>query len=89
MLRAAIEVYKHTGKIGKINTHCVAKDYVTLTLRRSRNQERDSNEEESRKWAASCDRKVIIIPEGEDAPLELKDRMALYAGAYTNIMVIN
>ena len=89
MLRAAIECYKQTGRIGKIITPCVAKDYVTLTLRKSRNPERDSNEEESRKWAASCDRKVIIIKDNEDSSLSLHDRMTLYAGAYLNIMVIN
>jgi hypothetical protein len=89
MLRAAIEVYKHTGRIGKIVTPCVAGDYVTLTLRKSRNPERDSNEDESRKWAAGCDRKVIIIPDNEDSALSLADRMRLYAGAYVNIGVIN
>lgn len=89
MLRAAIEVYKHTGRIGKIIAPCVAKDYVTLTLRKSRNPERDSNEEESRKWASQCDRKVIIVPDNEDSALSLADRMRLYAGAYVNIGVIN
>jgi hypothetical protein len=89
MLGAAIEIYKKTGRIGKIAAPCVAKDYVTLTLRNSRNPERNSNEEESRKFAARCDRKVIIIPDNEDSQLELHDRMRLYAGAYMNIGVIN
>ena len=89
MLRAAIETYKHTGRIGKIITPCEAGDYVTLTLRKSRNPERDSNEAESRKFAEHCDRRVIIIPDWDETPIDLEDRMALYAGAYTNIMVIN
>lgn len=89
MLRAAIEVYKHTGRIGKITAPCVSRDYVTLTLRQSRNPERDSNEDESRKWAAQCERKVIVIPDNEDSSLSLADRMTIYAGAYVNIGVIN
>ena len=89
ILRAAIEVYKQTGTIGKIPFPCVPRDYVTLTLRKSRNQERDSNEEESRKFAERCDRKVIIIPDNEDGALSIYDRMKLYAGAYMNLFVIN
>lgn len=89
LLRAAIEVYNQTGKIGKIPVPCVPKDYVTLTLRKSRNPERNSNEAESRKFAARCDRKVIIIPDNEDGTLSLSDRMSLYASAFMNIFVIN
>mgnify|MGYP001571939819 CR=1 FL=1 len=89
MLRAAIEIYKKTGRIGKIITPCVAGDYVTLTLRKSRNPERDSNEAESLKFAQRCERKVIIIRDYEERPLDLFDRMKLYANAYMNIMVIN
>jgi len=89
MLGYAIEVYKKLGRIGKIIVPAAPKDYVTLTLRNSRNPERNSNEEQSRKWAAQCDRKVIIISDNEDSHLALHDRMALYAGAYMNIGVIN
>ena len=89
MLRAAIETYKQTGRIGKIIVPCVPKDYVTLTLRKSRNPERDSNEAESRIFAKRCDRKVIIIRDYEEMPLDLYDRMKLYAGAYMNIGVMN
>lgn len=89
MLRAAIEVYKKYGKIGKIPIECKAGDYVTLTLRHSRNPERDSNEEESRKFAEACDRKVIIVPDWDDCPLDIEDRMRLYAHARMNIGVIN
>lgn len=89
LLRAAIEVYKQTGTIGKIPVPCIPKDYVTLTLRKSRNPERDSKEDESRKFAARCDRKVIILPDNEDGSLSLADRMKLYANAFMNIFVIN
>ena len=89
MLLAAIKTYRKLGRIGKIAIPCAAKDYVTLTLRKSRNPERDSNEEESRKFAARCDRKVVILKDNEDGSLSLHDRMKLYANAYMNIMVIN
>lgn len=89
LLRTAIEVHKQTGTLGKIPVQCVAKDYITLTLRKSRNPERDSNEEEARKFASRSDRKVIVIPDNENGALSLSDRMKLYAGAYMNLFVIN
>ncbi len=89
ILRTATETYLETGRIGKIQVACQPKDYVTLTLRKSRNPARDSNEAESRKFAALCDRKVVIIPDNEGGELSLADRMQLYASAYMNIMVIN
>mgnify|MGYP001589648770 CR=1 FL=1 len=89
MLHAAIKTYNATGKIGKIPVPCVPRDYVTLTLRKSRNPERDSNEEESLKFAARCDREVVIIRDWDETPLSIEDRMQIYAGAFVNIMVIN
>lgn len=89
ILRTAIDVYNQSGSLGKIPVQCVPKDYITLTLRKSRNPERDSNEEEARKFAKRCDRKVIIIPDNEGSILSLQDRMQLYAGAFMNFMVIN
>lgn len=89
MLRAAIETYKQTGKIGKIKEQCSSHGYVTVTLRNSRNQERDSKEAEWRKFAARCGHKVIILPDNEDSVLSLEDRMHLYSRAYLNMMVIN
>lgn len=89
ILRFATETYKKVGRIGKINWPRVPKDYVTLTLRKSRNPERDSNETESLAWAAACDRKVIVIQDWDVNPIDLEDRMTLYANAYMNIMVIN
>ena len=88
-LGAAIEAYKKTGRMGKIITPIAPKNYVTLTLRKSRNPERDSNDAEAQKFARICDRKVIIVRDYEEKPLHLYDRMKLYAGAYTNIGVIN
>lgn len=89
MLRAAIETYKQIGRIGKIQTPCASHGYVTVTLRNSRNPERDSKEAEWRKFAARCDHKVIILPDNEDSSLSLEDRMHLYSRAYLNMMVIN
>ena len=89
MLGAAIDLHKKSGRIGKIKWPCKAGEYVTLTLRKSRNPERNSNEEESLKFARHCDRKVIVIRDWDERPISLEDRMTLYAGAYTNIMVIN
>mgnify|MGYP001569841424 CR=1 FL=1 len=89
ILGAATEIYHKTGRIGRIPVPCVPKDYVTLTLRKSRNPERDSNEAESLKFAKLCDRKVIIIRDYEECPLDLDDRLQLYTNAFTNIMVMN
>jgi len=89
MLRAAIDTYRHTGKIGKIKWPVTHKDYVTLTMRKSRTPERDSKEDEWREFARRCDRKVIWIADNEDSSLHLHDRMTLYANAFVNIMVIN
>ena len=89
MIYAAIKTYRNVGRIGKIGMPCIAKDYVTLTLRKSRNPERDSNEAEAMKFAANCNRKVIIIRDWDEKPLDLYDRMTIYANAYMNIMVIN
>lgn len=89
LLAAAVACYRKHGRIGKIQTKCVAGDYVTATLRKSRNPERDSKEDEWREFARRCDRKVIILKDNEDSALSLADRMKIYAGAYLNMMVIN
>lgn len=89
LLLAAVNCYRKTGRIGKIPVQCKAGEYVTVTLRKSRNHERDSKEAEWREFARRCDRKVIILPDNEDGSLALSDRMKLYAGAYLNMMVIN
>ena len=92
MLRAAIETFNRTGKIGKIIVPWVPKDYITITLRSSRNPERNSRDEEWLKFAdrmKKSGRKVVIIRDWDEQPLDLYDRMKLYAGATMNLMVIN
>ena len=92
MLKAAIETYKQTGRIGKITVPCVPKDYITITLRNSRNPERNSKDAEWLKFAArmkQSGRKVVVIRDWDEKPLDLHDRMKLYAGARMNLMVIN
>lgn len=89
LLGAATASYKAAGRIGKITVPCASKGCVTVTLRDSRNPERNSKEAEWRKFAARCDRKVIILNDNEDSSLSLHDRMRLYAGAYLNMMVMN
>jgi len=88
-LVAALKAYKKTGKIGKIPYTCKRGDYVTVTLRNSRNPERNSKDDEWRKFAERCDRKVVIIKDNEDSSLDLPDRMKLYGNAYLNMMVIH
>jgi hypothetical protein len=83
------EAYKRFGRVGIIHTPIKQRDYVTVTLRKSRNPERDSKEDEWLEFADMCDRKVIIIRDYEERPISLEDRMELYAGAYMNMMVIN
>jgi hypothetical protein len=72
-----------------IQTPIEQKDYVTVTLRKSRTPERDSKEDEWLEFAQRIDRKVIVIRDYEERPLDLHDRMKLYAGAFMNLMVIN
>ena len=61
LLAAAVKVYKHVGTIGKIIIPCNRGDYVTVTLRKSRSPERNSKDEEWRKFADRCDREVVFI----------------------------
>jgi hypothetical protein len=86
---ACVDAYRKHGRIGKIKVQRGKGDYVTITLRKSRTPERDSNEAEWLKFAADCDRKCIIIRDYDERPLSLEDRVALYSNAYTNMMVIN
>ena len=89
LLLAALKCYKEYGRIGKIPYPCKRGEYVTVTLRNSRNPERNSKDGEWRKFAERCDRKVIILRDNEDSSLSLQDRMKLYANAYMNMMVIH
>jgi hypothetical protein len=89
LLKAATETYKNTGRIGKIQTTCEAGDYITVTLRKSRNPERNSNESEWQKFADSCGERVVIIPDSEGGTFPLAERMKTYASAKMNFMVMN
>lgn len=86
---ACVDIYQRTGKIGKIITPCVRGDYVTVTMRNSRTKPRNSKGREWDAFRERCDRECILIPDYEDRPISLEDRMKLYAGAYMNLMVIN
>ena len=73
--------------IAKMRFHVEPKNYVTVTLRRSRTSERDSNESE---WLAFAKRhKAVVIRDYDERPLELADRVRLYAGARMNFFVNN
>lgn len=86
-----VEAYTQFGKIGKIQVKPKnhPRDYVTITLRNSRTRVRNSKESEWMKFAEKCDRQCIIIREYTERPIDIEDRMELYANAYTNMMVIN
>lgn len=86
------EAFKKHGRIEKIPVRCEDRGYVTITLRGcgpERTPERNSKDEEWRKFAATLDRKVIWLRDYEQQPLDLQDRMKLYAGAHMNFFVIN
>ena len=89
MIYDVVNAFNEFGRIGRIRFPVIDRGYVTVTLRNSRTPERNTKDAEWRKFAARCDRKVIIIPDYEDRPLALQDRMALYAGAHMNLMVSN
>lgn len=89
VLIAAVETYKRFGRIGKINVECIPQDYVTITLRKSRSPERDSNEAEWLRFAKRCPYEAVILRDWDQQQTGLHERMALYAGAKMNFMVIN
>jgi hypothetical protein len=65
-----------------------ASEKYTVTLRKTqRSPLRDSDEKVWREFAAEIG--ALVIPDYEDAPLHLHDRMALYAGAKMNFFVSN
>lgn len=87
MFPAAFATYAKLGTIGKIIYPIKERGYITVTLRKSRNPERDSKEQEWLKFAEKY--KALVIREYEERPISLIDRMQLYAGAKMNLMVIN
>lgn len=88
-LHKAVAAYHQYGRIAKIPVTCEPRDYITVTLRKSRTPERDSKEAEWLKFAKRCRDKVIVIRDYDERPLALEDRMQLYAHARQNLMVIN
>lgn len=86
---SALMTYCDTKALGKITMPCVDKGYVTITLRRSRTSMRDSHDNEWRAFAKRLDRKVVFIPDYEQTPIGLHERMQLYAGAHMNFFVNN
>lgn len=89
MLGSAIEAYQKLGRIGKIKLPCRASNYITITMRKSRTPERDSNEAEWLKFASRLQCQSVIIPDWDERPISLEQRWDLYANAKMNFMVIN
>lgn len=64
------------------------KERYTVTLRRTqRSEPRNSNEADWRTFAAEIG--ACVIPDYDDEPIHLHERMALYAGAEMNFFVTN
>lgn len=87
------QMYRQLGRIEKLKPTVMIPrpGYVTITLRESfRNKHRNSNKEA---WAAFAKyleangKEVVILPECEDAPINLEHRMAWYCGAEMNLGV--
>lgn len=86
-------LYRETGRLEKLKPTLLSTDsgYVTITMRESfRNTHRNSNKEAWERFGQylrSQGKGVVLIPECEDAPLNLEHRMALYWGAEMNLGV--
>lgn len=89
VLGSAIKAYKQLGRIGMIPRACSPSNYVTITMRKSRTPERDSNEEEWMKFASRLKMQSVIIPDWDEKPISMEQRWDLYANARMNFMVIN
>ena len=86
-----IETYKRFGRLDKLKSvlPAPAGPYTTITLRESfRNKYRNSNVPawmKFRKYLESRGKRVIMLPECEDDPIDVLQRMALYTGAEMNL----
>jgi len=86
-----IKLFNQTGKLEKLKSVIPSPQgpYTTITLRNSfRNRYRNSNVDAWMKFKGhleSSGKKVVVIPECEDDPVDLIQRMALYAGAEMNL----
>lgn len=87
------ELYLKAGRLEKLKPtlHSIEKGHITITLRESfRNAHRNSNKEAWERFGQylrAKGKEVIVIPECEDAPINLEHRMALYCGAELNMGV--
>lgn len=88
-IKSLILHYNKAKRIAKIEYPIEPKGYITITLRRSRSPQRNSNTTEWRKFASTVAREVVLIQDYEDQPIELMERMKLYARAEMNLMVNN
>lgn len=89
---AAVKAYQQQGRIAKIPVAVEDRGYLTITLRNSRTPARNSKDAEWLKFAErqrALGQKVLILPDYDERPLDLDDRMRLYAGASMNFFVIN
>ena len=87
MIDKLLIAHREHGSINKMRFTVEPKQYVTVTLRKSRTTARDSNEAE---WLSFAKRhKAIVIRDYDERPLELADRVKLYAGARMNFFVNN
>jgi len=86
-----IKLFNSKGHIEKLKSVIQPPkgQYTTITLRDSfRNRYRNSNVEAWGKFKVyleSIGKRVIVIPECEDDPVDIVERMALYAGAEMNL----
>lgn len=88
-------LYKKIGKLARLKPtyEFPSNGYVTLTMRDSfRNTWRNSNREEWAKvgeYLSKRGERVIVLEECERNPLDLEERMAIYANAKMNLAVGN
>ena len=86
-----IQTYKRFGRLDKLRSvlPSPAGQYTTITLRESfRNKYRNSNVPawmRFREYLEKRGKKVIVFPECEDDPIDVLQRMAVYAGAEMNL----
>ncbi len=89
LLVTATIFYRNFGRIGKIKRPCNPQNYITITLRKSRNPERDSKTDEWLEFAKRQKCEVIVLKDWDEQKVTLEERWKLYANAKMNLGVIN
>lgn len=89
LIDSTVRTYNHFGALNKIPCETKDNGYVTITLRKSRTPEKNSNEMEWAKFAKTLACEVIMVRDYDEQPISLEDRMKLYAGAHMNFFVNN